>query len=137
MMTEARRRRGPQPAINDDELRALVEKGMSGSAIARELGVSATAVNKRLQRLREKDQDRAAFLLPWAVRSEHADGYVYRAVLAYGHRMRGEALNQRQRTELAELEAFLHQHDAVVTYDYNQGFMIRNRRPGDGPSLVV
>lgn len=137
MMTEARRRRGPQPAIDESELRKLADQGLSGSAIARQLGVSPQAVNKRLQRLREQDQDRAAFLLPWSVRSEHADGYVYRAVVAYGHRMRGEALNQRQRTELSELEAFLHRHAAVVTYDYNKGFMIRNRRQDDGPGLLV
>lgn len=137
MMTEARRPRGARTDLTDDELWRLHEQGMSGSEIARRTGRSAQAVNFRLKRIREQRQDTGNYLLPWAVKNAHATGYVYRAVLAHAHRQRGEALTVRARTELAALEEFLHEHDAVVTYDYNQGWQIRNRRPEDGRRLVV
>lgn len=137
MMTEARRTWGRRPSVSDDDIKAMLAKGMSGAAIGRHVGLTQQAINQRIKRIREEAAGKAEFLLPWAVKQAHATGYVHRAVLAYAHRQRGEALSPRARTELAALEEFLHEHDAVVTYDYNQGWQIRNRRPDDGRRLVV
>lgn len=115
----------------------MLAKGMSGSQIARQVGRTPQAINMRIKRIREEEAGQSEYLLPWAVKQAHATGYVHRAVIAYAHRQRGEAISSRARTELAQLEEFLHQHGAVITYDYNQGFMIRERRPEDGRRLIV
>lgn len=138
MTAEARRYRGVRTDLNDDDLwRMYSEHGMSGSEIARRTGRTPQAINFRLKRLRENRVETNGYLLPWAVKAAHATGYVHRAVIAYAHRQRGEALTLRQRTELEQMEMFLREHDAVITYDYNQGYAIRNRRPEDGHRLVV
>lgn len=139
-MTEPRRRRGRAPSISDDEIQKLLDEGLNQSEIARwftERGrsITAQAISLRVKRIREDQKEN--YILPWAVRTVHSTGFVFHAVVAYAKWRRGEALTDRQKTELRQLEQKLHELDAVITYDYHQGFVLRNRRPDDGPNLLV
>jgi hypothetical protein len=137
MMVEARDRGGRRPSVSDEQIRALLDKGLSNAAIAREVGLTPQAIGPRVKKIRERDEERANYLLPWVVREQHATGWVYRAVRGYAKRRRGEGASPRELSEGAELEAYLHREDAVVGYDYNRGFYLRSRQPDDGPSMLV
>jgi len=137
-----RRRRGPTSNISDDEIKKLMDEGMNPSQIARYFTdrgrpITHQGIRLRVKTIREAEADRSNYLLPWAIRTEHATGFVYRAVKAYAKARRGEALNERERIERTKLEDELHALDAVLMYDYNRGFKLRNRRPDDGPSLLA
>lgn len=115
--------------------------GVKGpSAIARHLTangtqITAQAIHLRLKRILAEDEDRAQRLLPWTVRSpEHAQGWVYGAARAYAKWQKGAGLDARELRYARELEEYLNKHDAVLTYDHDRGFLLRNRRPDDGPS---
>lgn len=136
-MDVERRRRGKQPAVTDEQIQAFLDKGLNGSAIARQVGLTPQAISLRIKRLRADEADKQNYRLPWSVRVAHTTGYVYRAVVAYAKYRRGEPLTERERQERVQLEEYLHREEAVVTYDYNRGFMLRGRRPSDGPSHLA
>lgn len=115
--------------------------GTSGaSAIARELTaagkkITPQAISLRLRTIREIDEERANYLLPWRVKSpEHTYGWAYLAARAYAKREQGKGVTQQELKQAKELEEYLREHDAVLTYDHARGFLLRNRRPDDGPS---
>lgn len=130
-------------AIGDDEIKALLDQGLSKSAIARhftERGRSITqqAISLRVRKIQEDDTDRSQYILPWVIRTPtHTQGWVYRAVKAYAKFRQGKGVSPQELAWLRELEQALTDHDAVITYDYNKGFMLRDRRPQDGPSLLA
>lgn len=113
------------------------------SAIARELTaagkkITPQAISPRLKVIREEEDSRANYILPWRVKSpEHTYGWAYNSARAYAKRERGRGLSQQELRQARELEDYLREHDAVLTYDHKRGFALRNRRPDDGPSGLV
>lgn len=136
MMTEARRTRGAKSHVSDQEISDLYDQLGNYSAVGRKVGLTPQAISLRMKAIREKQEDRARYILPWAVRVEHSQGWVYRAAKAYAKWRRADAISPRELAEARELEEFLASQDAVLTYDYNRGFAIRNRRAGDRPGIL-
>jgi len=143
MMTEQGRRGGARSAISDDEIVALLDDGMNYSEIARHFtdrgrSITQQAISLRVRKIRDKEEDRSKYILPWSVRSPaHTQGWVYRAAVAYGKRQSGRGISPQDVKLAKDLEAFLLRQDAVLSYDYNEGFVLRNRRPGDRDGLLV
>jgi len=142
MTTEPHRRGGRKPSISDDEIVAKLDEGLNYSEIARHFtdqgrSITQQAISLRVKRIREGQEDRAKYILPWPVRSpQHTQGWVYRAAVGYGKRQSGRGASPQELKWARELEAFLLRNDAVLTYSYNDGFMLRNRRAGDSELLV-
>lgn len=137
MMTEPRSRGGRPPTVSDDEIRKLRDQGLSNAAIGKQLGLTGSAIGQRLKKMADRDAEQSNRRLPWTIRDAHSTGWVYKAVVGYQKRRRGEGLSVRELREQAELEDFLHRQDAVLGYDYSRGFYLRARRPEDGPSMLV
>lgn len=129
--------------IGDDEIATLMAQELNNTQIAKwftERGRSITqqAISMRVRRILERDMERTKYVLPWMVRSpEHAQGWVWRAVLAYAKMRKGRGVSAQDIKLARSLEDFLFKEEAVVTYDWNKGFMLRDRRPEDGASLLV
>lgn len=136
-------RRQPHTGITDEEIQALIEKGMNKVEIARhftERGrkISSQGINWRIKRMQEDSNERSRFVMPWVIRSPtHTQGWVYLAAKAYGKMRAGKGVDKEDLRRMRELEEFLAEHEAVLTYDYNKGFMLRGRRPEDGPSMLA
>ncbi len=136
-------RRPPRSGIEDEEIQKLLDKGLNKKEIAdwfteRGRRISPQAVGQRVQRILDEEDARTRYVMPWVVRSPlHAQGWVYRAAVAYGKMRQGKGVSPQELRWMRELEEFLATHEAVLTYDYNKGFMLRNRRPGDGPSMLA
>ncbi len=130
-------------AIGDGEIKKLLDKGLSKSAIARHFTdrgrpITQQAISLRVKKILEGDEDRSKYILPWVIRTPtHTQGWVYRAVKAYAKYRRGRGVTPQEISHARELEDMLTKHDAVITYDYNKGFMLRSRRPEDGANLLV
>jgi len=144
VVMEARRRGGwNNSTVSDQEVRDLLDGGMSkASEIARHLTangkpISQQAISKRIRNIRDADEERANYILPWRVNSRHAYGWVYISAVALGKHLKGIGLTPAQLTQAAELEEFLRERDAVLTYDHERGFLLRNRRPDDGPGALA
>ncbi len=127
--------------VTDQEIRDLLGAGVLGaSAIARALTsqgkkITPQAISLRLKVLREEDESRANYILPWVVKApEHTYGWAYTAARAYAKREQGKGLTQVELRRAKELEEILREKDAVLTYDHKRGFLLRDRRPDDGPS---
>jgi len=141
-MTSAERR-PPRSGIEDDEIKTLLEQGMNKSEMARwftERGrrITQQAIGQRIKRIQEDADSQSRYVMPWVVRSpHHTQGWVYRAAVAYGKMRNGKGVSPQELRWMRELEEFLAKNEAVLTYDYNKGFMLRNRRPDDGPSMLA
>lgn len=141
-MDSTRRKPGRRPTISDDELVAQADLGLSQSEIARHftaLGrpISQQRVGQRLNAIREGAKDRESRLLPWVVRTEHAGGHVYLMVVALAKREKGLGITPYQLQLAKQLEKWLREREGVMTYDYEAGFQVRNRRPTDGDTLLT
>lgn len=142
-MTTERINRGGRPSsISNDEIIPLLDKGMTASEIARYFTgrgrpITQQAISLRRAKIRDGEQDRTRNSMPWVVRTEHSTGWVYRAASAYGKWRVGRGVSPQEMKWARALEDWLIQNDAVLTYDYNEGFMLRNRRPGDREGLLV
>lgn len=137
-----KRRGGPTPKVSDDEIRALLDKGLNGSQIAKHftgLGrkITAAAIYLRIQKLRDASESEANRILPWSVRTEHGDGWVYKATVALAKREKGLGVTPRDLEMAKQLEKFLRDRDAVISYERESGFVLRNRRATDGDTPIV
>lgn len=136
------RRGGRRPKVSDQEIRDFMDQGLGASDISRHLTdrgkpITQQGISKRVQRLRDADEERANYVLPWRVRTEHSRGWVYEAVVALGKHQKGRGVTPYQLDQARKLEEYLRKRDAVVMYDRDAGFIIRNRRPDDGPNALV
>lgn len=127
--------------VSDQEIQDKLDAGIDTAAgVARAFrneGIEITqqAISARLRKMREDKDERAGRVLPWAVRSpDHSTGWVFLAARAYATWQKGGGLDPRELKLAKELDGYLRQHDAVLTYDRSRGFLMRNRRPDDGPS---
>lgn len=139
---DVERRGGRRSQISDDEIRSLMDKGMRATQIAQHFtqrgrSITQQAISLRIKRLTEDGEERANRLLPWPVRTEHARGWVYTAVVAYAKHQQGAGITPAQLDQSRKLEQYLKDRDAVVTYDHDAGFILRNRRPEDGATALV
>jgi hypothetical protein len=120
-----------------------MDQGLGASAIAQHLTnlgrkISQQAISKRMQRLREVDEERANYVLPWRVRTEHSRGHIYEMVVALGKHQKGQGVTPYQLELAGKLEKYLRDRgDAVMTYDRDAGFILRNRRPDDGQGALA
>lgn len=136
-------RRQPRTGIQDEDIQDLLDRGMTKVEIADHftaLGkrISSQGITWRIKRMQENIHERSRFVMPWVVRSPtHTQGWVYKAAVAYGKARNGRGVSPQELRWMRELEQFLAAYDAVLTYDYNKGFMLRNRRPEDGPSMLA
>lgn len=136
-------RRPSRSGIEDDEIQTLLDQGLNKSDIARhftERGRTITqqAIGQRIKRIQEEADSRSRYVMPWVVRSPtHTQGWVYRAAVAYGKARAGKGVSPQELRWMRDLEEFLAKHEAVLTYDYNKGFMLRGRRQDDGPSMLA
>jgi len=137
-------RRGGAPLkVSDDEIRALLDKGLNGAQMARhftERGRRMTpqAISLRLKKIREQGEERAGLILPWAVKSpEHTQNWVYKAVVAWAKHNQGRGVSPRELDMSRDLERYLHKRKSVVGYDHKTGFFLRDRRPSDGDGMLV
>lgn len=137
------RRGGRRPVISDQEIRDQMDKGLNAGQIATyytNLGrqITSEAIRQRIVKMRDKDQEREGFILPWQIRQEHANGGpIYKMVLAYGKHQKGHGLTPYELEQSRKLEQYLKDRDAVITYNKDEGFIVRNRRPGDGPGALA
>jgi hypothetical protein len=128
--------------ITDEEIRHLMDQGLSASAIARHFTErgrrrTAQAMALRVRKLRDQAAERANYILPWRIQDAHGSGWVYKSALAYAKQRAGRGVTPDELKMSRELEYMLSERDAVLTYDYNQGFQIRDRRPDDGPGVLA
>lgn len=133
-----RRRGGATPKVTDDEIRALLDKGLNGAQIARQVGLTPQAISLRLKTIRSVDEERAGLILPWVVKSpEHTQNWIYKAVRAHAKHSQGRGVSPRELDMSRELERYLRERNAVIGYDHRDGFFLRDRRPSDGDTLIV
>lgn len=135
----------------DDVLRKLVEQGLTDAEIGERYGASGSAVQQRRMRakppiLRPKDPNRLGHkqYVPWRIRNAHRTDELHKILIRYSNRMQGRpALLKPDNTpsEKAEREldlwmAFMDganedRQQYSVYYDYQRGFWIDPRQPGD------
>jgi hypothetical protein len=134
-----RRRGGATPKVTDDEIRALLDKGLNGAAIARQVGLTPQAISLRLKTIRSVDEERAGLILPWVVKSpEHTQNWIYKAVRAYAKHSQGRGVSSRELDMARDLEEYMRDRgDGVVGYDHKDGFYFRARRSGDDPKSIL
>ena len=134
------------PKVPEHVIVELMDEGLAHAEIARRVGLSQQAVTERIGRIRARDGDAPAKdrLLPWTVKGPHRTGnMLYQALLHYAHWRRGDRLTPSQYRQAKELEDLLTDvsrfppNGAVMLYDPRRGFVVRNRRPGDGPEILV
>jgi hypothetical protein len=119
-----------------------MDQGLGASAIAQHLTnlgrkISQQAISKRMHKLREVDEERVNYVLPWRVRTEHSRGHIYEMVVALGKHQKGQGITPYQLELARKLETYLRARDAVVMYDRDAGFILRNRRPDDGHGALA
>lgn len=119
-----------------------MDKGLNARQIAEGFtnggrSITAEAIRQRINRMRDEDEERANFLLPWRVRQEHSQGTVYKAIVAHAKHQKGLGVTPYELDLERQLLEKLQPRNAVIGYDRDSGFVVRNRRPGDGTSALV
>lgn len=122
-----------------DEVIALLERGLSTSAVARQYGATRQAVTYCL-RQNDARAPRAPMVqlrLPWQVRVAHNMAPEIRKLRILERIRLGLPVSDRQRRWA---EAWAHfalvEQGQVVDYDPQTGFSLVPRRPEDGDGLV-
>lgn len=141
--TARRPTRSGAQRVTDSQFQEMMDKGMTQAEMTRHINeelfvsISRQAVHQRVKKLMEDRGEHLQRILPWRMRVEHKSGWVYNAALAYTKMRRGDGMTSRELTEARELEAHLHKLNAVLTYNRDKGFVLRNRRPDDGPGALA
>lgn len=130
---------GHSMAPDDATLRELRREGLSTTAIAARYGVTRqTASNwlrkaklpARISRIPRHEAGSRKYMLPWDVKGADHNDQIAKALRAYDKHRKGEPVDQREMNQIARLLAFLGEHNVVVDYNREEGFMFRPRTPG-------
>ncbi len=134
-------------------LRLRDEEGLSQAEIAEHVNeqnrarmgqdfrpVTRSAISVALLRAGQTGHLRPRYsgAIPWSpIRSEHKNQYPHSMLRLWARRELGEALTDRQSTNLRNFEAKLRSRDQVITYDPgNGGFAAVPARPGIDTGLI-
>ena len=127
-------RRGKLPSR--EELQRFKDEHPSWSnvRIGAHFGTSGEAVRRKLG----NSVPRSGPLLPWVVRQTHCNGnHLYRAILAYAKWRAGEELSDAEQVMRQRVEQRAVRSNAVLSYDPDEGFYWRSRRPDDDASVLA
>lgn len=120
---------------DDDTLRRLVEEGLTDREIGARYGVSdETARYYRKRAGIEKDSaphvSRRGFI-PWTLNTKkrHHNTREAKALRALDARMKGDPVNADQEQRLDSVLKDLKEYNYVLDYDYEDGFVLRDRDP--------
>lgn len=128
-----------------DELRTLLDKGMTHQEVADSVGVTRAAISSAARRYGfERTWPRYSELIPWHVKTEHGTHYALRMLRVEARLRRGWPLatDDDQAADLGErLDSWkqkLRDEDLVVHYQDNtdEGFYYVPRRPGIDTDLI-
>lgn len=122
----------PRDLPPDDDLKKLLEKGLTHQQIADAYGVTQQAVSGhvRLNNLAPAPP-RYPAAVPWFVKAEHRGQYALRMLRLYGKRESGKPLKPGQAAMLERYEKRLAGLNDVVDYAEDIGFYLTPRRKTD------
>jgi len=136
-------RRPSRQKITDAELSAWKEEGLTYTEMQRRLEqlgrpiLTTAGLSYRWKQIEAKRGEDSR-ILPWTIAVEHSQNfYMYSAVLAYGKMRKGLGLSDKDRRLAREFEQQMQEAGTVLYYNRDEGFVLRRRRPDDGPSMLV
>lgn len=137
----------PRQLPDNSVLVQLRRQGWTYADIAREYGVTETAVYLRLRQANATErQNRHRALLPWRVKRSHTYAFPAQMLRLLGRRQQGEVLPPVKGRMLDKWLRELAEADVVVCYDPEMppnpaspktgGFYYSRRRPEDGDAII-
>jgi predicted DNA-binding protein YlxM (UPF0122 family) len=138
VMAGGRPRKLPPDA---DIYREHIEDGLTFQQLADKYGASRSAVSNAVKRVKDatkRAQEAVLPPFPWVIAEGHTKDRLYDAVNAYRRHNAGFACT-RDEVQLANAvrEHSQKRGGAVISYDYELGFVWTNRLPSDGEAMFV
>lgn len=135
----------PRVIPGDDQLRRMVERGMTHVQIAEQVSketgvqVSRSTISAAISRAGLSQRIRYSSTVPWSpIKTEHNHHYALEMLRVAARIEAGDKVPAARLDRFNSWERRLRESDAVVAYRYNSpdGFYYVPRRPEDGDGLI-
>lgn len=126
---------------HEELLQIKVREGLTNRALGERYGVGEKAVSMAFARGGGEKQIRASesqTAFPWTIDPRHANGTLYRSILAFRHwQGKTKQLSPKEYEQAMRVKETAEQLGAAITYDRDNGFAWARRRPEDGDAMFV
>ncbi|GLY55338.1 sigma factor-like helix-turn-helix DNA-binding protein [Lentzea sp. NBRC 102530] len=129
------------PISDEEVLRRHEEEGLSQQELADAYNVSRSAIASAIKQARDKANSKSEATLPpfpWVIAERHQrSSSIYNIMNAYRRHDAGLPCKREEVRLANEVRRIATERDAVVTYDYENGFSWTRRLPSDGDAMFV